>query len=310
MKKSVLLLSFFFIATLTFGQGLVNGSFENWTPFAASGGVGEYPTTWTTTDSITKANGGVQSSWKGTDAFAGTYSLHLKTSQITYLGFPITGPAIATNGIVNLVAGAFEFSGGSPEVNRPRYYSGNFKYNPAATSDSAYLSVVLYKRNTITQNRDTLAIGFATLTKSTAYSQFLVMMNYFNFSIQPDSCLMLIQSSKGTLNGSTVALNSELIVDSLNTIGTVGIDETNDVVKSFVVYPNPASERMMVEVELASAQKLSYDIFDSNGRLIRSGKMASTKEEIEVAELSTGNYVLKINGNGKALTAKTFSISR
>ena len=80
--------------------------------------------------------------------------------------------------------------------------------------------------------------------------------------------------------------------------------------KSFVVYPNPASERMTVEVELASAQKLSYDIFDSNGRLIRSGKMASTKEEIEVAELSTGNYVLKINGNGKALTAKTFSISR
>ncbi len=308
MKKSVLLLSFFFIATLTFGQGLVNGSFENWTPFAASGGIGEYPTTWTTTDSITKANGGVESAWKDTDAFAGSYSLHLKTSQITYLGFPIKGPAIATNGIVNLVGATFEFSGGSPEINRPRYYSGNFKYAPAATSDSGYVSVYLLKRNGA--NRDTIAIGFAALTTTATYSQFLVMMNYRDFSTQPDTCLMLIQSSKGTLNGPTVALNSELIVDSLNTIGTVGIDETNDVVKSMVIYPNPASERMMVEVELASAQKLSYDIFDSNGRLIRSGKMASSKEEIEVAELSTGNYVLKLNGNGKAITAKTFSISR
>lgn len=310
MKKSILLLSLLAITFYSFGQGVPNGSFETWTPFAASGGTGEYPTGWVTTDSITKANGGVQSAWKGTDFFDGAFSLHLKTSQITYFGFQLRGPAIATNGLVQLVGSSFVFSGGSPEINRPRYYSGNYKYSQGAVGDSGEVSVVLYRRNPGTGSRDTIAAGILSITPSVNYSPFLVQMNYRDFVNAPDTCFILLQSSIGTINGSTVALNSELVVDSMNVIGTVGIDETNSAIKSLSIFPNPSSDFITIEAELTSVQKLSFDIFDNRGRWIRSGKMATNRETIEVADLSIGQYVLKLNGNGKPLSAKSFTISK
>lgn len=307
MKKVLLFLSLITFAFNSFGQGLTNASFENWTSFTSTGGTGEYPTGWTTTDSIGKANGGLTSAWRGTDPFDGANSLHLKTSQVTIF-IPITGPAIATNGKVNLVGANFVFSGGSPEVNRVRYYTGQFKYNPAANTDSAYVSALLCRWNGI--KRDTVALGTVTMSAATVYTPFLVKMNYIDFVNPPDSCLILVQSSKGTLNGPTVALNSELTVDSISTVGTVGIDEASDVIRSISVYPTPANDHITVTADLVSTQKLSYDIFDNNGRWVRSGKMETTKEMIEVADLTVGQYVLKLNGNGRPIAAKSFTIAR
>ena len=236
--------------------------------------------------------------------------MHLKTSQITTIFGQIKGPAIATNGLVQLVGTNFVFSGGSQETNRPRYYSGNYKYSQGAAGDSGEVSVVLYRRNTGTGNRDTIAAGIISITPSVNYSPFLVQMNYRDFVNAPDTCFILLQSSIGTLNGPTVALNSELVVDSLNIIGTVGIDETNSAIKSLSIFPNPSSDFITIEADLTSVQKLSFDIFDNRGRWIRSGKMATNRETIEVADLSIGQYVLKLNGNGKPLSAKSFTISK
>jgi len=308
MKKTFVLLFLLSFTSIAFSQALVNPSFETWTSFVASGGVGEYPTGWTTTDSITKANGGVESAWKGTDFYDGSYCLHLKTSQITYLGFPITGPAIATNGKVNMVGASFIFTEGSADTNRARYYSGRYKYTPAASTDSGLVSVFFLKRNGA--NRDTIAVGITSLEPSTSYRQFMVMMNFRDWTRQPDTSLILIQSSKGTINGATVALGSELVVDSLNATGFVGIDELPGDVKSFSVYPSPASSFIILDAELRNQTTLSYDIFDQSGRLIRSGKMSTLKETIDVADLAVGNYIVKLNSNGKTVTAKQFAVGR
>jgi hypothetical protein len=308
MKNSLVLLFLLSCVSLSFGQALVNPSFETWTSFVASGGVGEYPTGWTTTDSITKANGGVQSAWKGTDFYDGNYCLHLKTSQITYLGFPITGPAIATNGKVNLVGASFVFTEGSADTNRARYYSGRYKYTPAASTDSGLVSVFFLKRNGA--NRDTIATGYTSLEPSATYRQFMVMMYFRVWTDQPDTSLILIQSSKGTINGATVALGSELVVDSLNATGFVGIEELEGDVKSFTVYPSPASSFITLDAELRNQTALSYDIFDQSGRWIRSGKMNTAKESIEISDLAVGNYIVKLNSNGKTVTAKQFAVAR
>jgi hypothetical protein len=308
MKNTLVLLFLLSCTSIAFGQALVNPSFETWTSFSAGGNVGEYPTGWTTTDSITKANGNVESAWKGTDFYDGQFCLHLKTSQITYLGFPVTGPAIATNGKVNLVGAAFVFSGGSPDTNRARYYSGRYKYTPGAITDSGLVSVYFLKRNGA--NRDTIATGTTSLEPSAVYRQFMVMMLFRDFDSIPDSSLILIQSSKGTINGSTVAIGSELVVDSLNSTGFVGVEELEGDVKSFTVFPSPASSFITLDAELRNQTTLSYDIFDKSGRWIRSGKMSTSKETIDIADLAAGNYIVKLNSNGKMVTAKQFSIAR
>ncbi len=308
MKKSILFLFLLASTKILFGQGILNPSFETWTSFTASGGSGEYPTGWTTTDSITKANGGVESAWKGSDFYDGLFSLHLKTSQITYFGFPITGPAIATNGNVNLVGASFVFSGGSDETSRARYYSGQYKYSPAASTDSGQVNVFLLKRNG--SNRDTIAAGTVSLTPATTYTQFIVMMVFRDWTTQPDTSLILIQSSKGGINGSTVALGSELVIDSLNSTGFVGVEELSGDVKRFSVYPSPASSTITIDAELRNPTTLSYDLFDNNGRWIRSEKMSTSKETIEISDLAVGNYIVKLNADGKMITAKQFSVNR
>ncbi len=310
MKKSILLLILLASTSVLFAQGLVNPSFETWTPFVASGGTGEYPTGWTTTDSITKANGGVESAWKGIDFYEGSFSIHLKTVQIIVppLPVPIKGPGVATNGKINLVGGTFVFSGGSADTSRARYYSGQYKFTSGGAGDSAFVSVFLLK--TTGGNLDTVAVGTQVLNEAVNYTQFLVMMNFRNFTVQPDTCLIIMQSSKGSLNGTTLAVGSELVVDSLAATGFVGVEELNGDVKSFSVYPSPASSFITLDAELRNAATLSYDLFDYNGRWIRSDKMNASKETIEISDLAVGNYIVKLNANGKLVTAKQFSVNR
>jgi hypothetical protein len=309
MKKSILLLILLASTTVLFAQGLVNPSFETWTPFVTAGGTGEYPTGWTTTDSITKANGNVESVWKGTDAYEGAHSIHLKTVQVTIapIPIPIKGPGVATNGKINLVGSAFVFSGGSADTSRARYYSGQYKYTPGGAGDSAQVSVYLLKT---VGTLDTVAVGNISLDEATTYRQFLVMMNFRNFNIQPDTCLIIMQSSKGSLNGTTVVAGSELVVDSLAATGFVGVEELNGDVKSFSVYPSPASSFITLDADLRNATALSYDLFDNNGRWIRSEKMNTSKETIEISDLAVGNYIVKLNADGKLVTAKQFSVNR
>src|SRR5687767_12697586 len=91
MKKTILLLTGFLASTALLAQDVPNASFENWTSYSSSCATGEYPTGWTTSDSITQCNNGGSSAYRGTDASDLANSLHLKSAQITYLGFPIKG---------------------------------------------------------------------------------------------------------------------------------------------------------------------------------------------------------------------------
>lgn len=314
MKKSLVFLFLLSFASIAFGQTLVNPSFEDWTSFSASGGVGEYPTGWTTTDSTTMASGGVQSVWRGTDPFAGLASLHLKSALIVYSGINVAGPAVATNGIIAIkqvgLSASYDYSGGTADTSRARYYSGQYKYSPDITStDSGLVNVYLLKWNGA--SRDTIAAGSVSLDSSTSYRQFMVTMNYRDFINQPDTSLIIIQSAKGGLVlFATSVPNTELTIDSLNATGFVGVEELTGDVKSFTAYPSPAASFITLDAELRNQTSLSYDIFDSNGRWIRAAIMKTSKETIDISDLSVGNYVVKLNGNGKTMTAERFSVLR
>lgn len=310
MKKTIFTsFALIFVSMIGFAQTISNASFENWTQYTVPGvGVGEYPTGWTTTDSITLANAGGNSATKGNDPFDGTYSLHLTSSQITYLGFPIKGPAIATNGIVQQVGASFIFNGGMADTARSKFFSGQYKYAPAGASDSALVSVFLLLRNGA--NRDTIAAGVMTLSSAASYTQFVVPLVYRDFVNRPDTCLILMQSSREGLNGATVAVGSELVVDSLNFFGFVGIDEMADQIKRFEVYPNPAQDYITIDAELKSAMKMSYAVYDANGRLAMEATLPTSKERIDISTLPSGSYILRLSGNGATISSRHFSVNR
>lgn len=306
--KTLQLVFLFFIGFLsTSAQNIPNASFENWHAYS----FGEYPDFWTTSDSVAFANGGGTSVFKSSaDPYDGTFSLHLKSVQITIVIFQITGPGIATNGQVNLVGNNFEFSGGTPDTSRSRFFTGRYKYTPTNPADAAIVKVFLFNNNGTTP-RDTIAAGLWEHTGDVvAYDQFVIPMIYRDFITQPDTCLVILQSSRG-LNDPTLGVGSEFVVDSLGFSGFVGVDELKNSISSVNIFPSPAQNEININVELKNDISLIYEIFDLNGRLVHSSPMNSTKEKVDVGDLSSGKYVLKLGDARKNLLYSTqFSITR
>jgi hypothetical protein len=294
-----------FALTTASAQTIPNSGFENWTPYVS----GEYPDGWTTSDSVTVAYGGGNSAYKGTDAYEGTYCMHLKSTEILFIILQVKGPGFATNGNMALVGTNFEFSGGSPDTARSRFFSGYYKYLPLGANETGSVKVYLLKRNGSV--RDTIATGISLFTDTVnSYTKFFTQMVYRDFNVQPDTCLIIVQSSIG-VNDPSIVVGTELIVDSLGFEGFVGINEISDLIKEVRVFPSPAAQEITIDVELKKNASLSYDIFDLNGRRLKSSGMNSLKQKVDVSDLSAGQYILRLNDSGKQVLYSTgFTVAR
>jgi Secretion system C-terminal sorting domain len=87
-------------------------------------------------------------------------------------------------------------------------------------------------------------------------------------------------------------------------ISTLGTDEFPNV--SLSAFPNPTSNALTLSLENYDTTNLNYELFDINGRLIKSNKINGNQTQIDMAGNATGTYLLIINDKSKKL--KTFKI--
>lgn len=304
MKSLIPLLAFLLAVFSASAQTIPNASFENWHPYS----LGEYPDSWTSSDSVAVALGGGASVFKGTDPYDGTLSIHMKSVNTS---FGIKGPGVATNGIVSLSGSTFIFSGGSPDTARSRFFTGWFKYTPAIGTDAAVVKTYLLKYNSTASRRDTIAEGVLEIGGTTStYSQFIIPLTFLDFNTQPDTCLIILQSSRG-LNDPNMLEGSEFVVDSIGFSGFVGINELGNELRSVNVFPKPASDVLNVTVDKVKDVNISYSILDMNGRILRSSSMQTESAKIDVSDLSAGKYFIKLTGDKKKdLFTSPFTIVR
>jgi len=305
MKNLLFIVLIFTGISISFAQNIPNAGFEDWYPYTS----GVYPDFWTTSDSIAANNGGGKSVYDSTDAFEGSKCMHLKSVAIVIIVFNVTGPGIATNGQISFNGSTFQFFGGSPDTSRSRFFTARYKYFPTNGTDAAVVKVYLLKNNGGT--RDTIADGVAEISGThSSYDQLVLAMNYRDFINQPDTSLIIIQSSRG-INDPTLGVGSELVIDSLGFSGFVGVDELKSAVSSVNIFPSPAKDYLNIDVALRNNISLSYGIFDMSGRLVKTSLMKSTSERVDVSDLSSGKYILKI-GDAKLnqLYSTNFSIAR
>lgn len=72
------------------------------------------------------------------------------------------------------------------------------------------------------------------------------------------------------------------------------------------LYPNPVVSKLFLNVDGMLNESLGYDLFDIQGKLIRKGLVLSASTEIEMSDLSSGSYILKVHDDLSAL--KTFKV--
>jgi hypothetical protein len=85
-----------------------------------------------------------------------------------------------------------------------------------------------------------------------------------------------------------------------------GIQQASDIKLFCTVYPNPATDLLTLEVEIADNENLFYQLYEINGKLLVRKKLIDTKTIISMANLAPATYFLKITDNQKVI--KTFKI--
>lgn len=76
---------------------------------------------------------------------------------------------------------------------------------------------------------------------------------------------------------------------------------------NLVLYPNPAVTQVSLEVNMSEFQgELKYDLYDINGKLIKSDKILSNLTIIKIENLPISTYLLNVNSSNQIL--KTFKL--
>jgi hypothetical protein len=72
----------------------------------------------------------------------------------------------------------------------------------------------------------------------------------------------------------------------------------------FTVYPNPVKDNLNIQLPTGTI-KANVSVFDMSGKLIRNAAISIQNTKVDVSDLSTGVYILKLNSDGK-LGSKQF----
>jgi len=84
------------------------------------------------------------------------------------------------------------------------------------------------------------------------------------------------------------------------------INEAKDITLQFMVYPNPANEYLMLEVENYKIESLSYRLNDISGKILMTGRIESCETSITMTSLVSGTYLINIIQGSSNI--KTFKI--
>lgn len=84
------------------------------------------------------------------------------------------------------------------------------------------------------------------------------------------------------------------------------IEEASEVILECSVYPNPTTNLLILKIGNYDKEKLSYLLFDINGKHLKINKVMSGETQIEMEKLASGTYFLKVFDNNKEV--KTFKI--
>jgi hypothetical protein len=85
-----------------------------------------------------------------------------------------------------------------------------------------------------------------------------------------------------------------------------GIEEASDISLEIVVYPNPATDFIMLKIENYEAKNLRYQLYDLNGSLLRENKIVGNETSIVMSNYMSATYFLKVTDNTKLI--KSFKI--
>ncbi|MBC7864294.1 MAG: T9SS type A sorting domain-containing protein [Bacteroidia bacterium] len=293
MKTTLLSIAACVALTASLSAQIPNYSFENWATMTGY----DNPDSWGTMNNTTTL-AGVYTATKATPGSPG--NSYLKLTSKTVAGFGVVN-GVAVSGKIDsttmLPVSGFAYN------QTPMSFTGKWQHMIYGSSQGS-LSATLTRWNTTTNMRETVATATQTLSgMAMSWANFTINFTYLQSNL-PDTCIIVLKAS-----GANPTANDYLWVDNLALSGTVtGIENQTTFLNSVVVFPNPSTESINLNLNLKNAQSVTIELTDINGKLIRSKNAGVLQGEsiqtINVAGIAKGNYIVRIIGEQGTETKK------
>lgn len=282
MKKLLYLtVVLFFLWNNVFAQTLPNSGFENLD-------VNGFPDEWT---------GDGFGSGASSSSHSGNNSLSVWNWYYYAKGFTVNGSAVSV----------FQLNGaGTPYTQKATSLNGFYRYDTVDTYsnfDSAQITVLLKKRNTITQQVDTIGFGVLHLPAHApgdgTFAPFSLQIDDWDAGQQPDSIVVLFQSSlngfcENADDGNCLYFN----VDDLSLVTPLGLTDLNQSKIELKAFPNPFQDEITLSVPSMENTNGNVFIKDITGKIIRSVQTTLVEGintvRIDFSELIAGIYFAEV----------------
>ena len=218
------------------------------------------------------------------------------------------GKGFAVNGTAYSHLAAYE--GGTPYTLKATQLNGFYRYDTMGTysnHDSALVAVLLKKYNSSTQQSDTIGYGTIHLPayapSNGNFASFSVEITDWNSSDQPDSIVVLLQSSiqngfcETAGDGNCLYFN----VDDLSLVTPLGITDISGNYLKTEVYPNPVIQNFTIKIQSEFDSKTKITISDASGKAVKEDNIflrsGVNNYEISMVDSERGIYFITIENN-------------
>lgn len=96
--------------------------------------------------------------------------------------------------------------------------------------------------------------------------------------------------------------DANFILGKLSDPGSVRMDENDEF--TLVIYPNPASEKIRIDIPFEENETYVVNIFDIHGKMITSQLINQTDNQLNVSNLEQGMYMIQLTGNNKNISER------
>ena len=193
------------------------------------------------------------------------------------------------NAILNDGPGPYFLITGHPES-----LTGYFKYSPQ-NNDTMRIIVLLYKNGVAISGN-----SFISADTTADWTPFTVVFpNY----VSADSCSILIAAYNADGHPPVYAPNgnSVLYIDNLNFDNLITSTHSLPNKKTFFnLYPNPTSDFVSLRSSLTNDSEMTLNFYNIIGKLVRSERLKSNQEKINIENLNSGVYILEIKANDRS----------
>ena len=100
----------------------------------------------------------------------------------------------------------------------------------------------------------------------------------------------------------------EQALELQESINATSIGNINAEEYSFKIFPNPSTES--INIKSSQINNAGYELIDFNGKLKKQGDLTSTNELINISEIPSGNYMIRILVNKKPVFSRKLIIQK